>query len=130
MLPLPFKAAAALAVVAVAVLILPRQFHRTPASEVVSLQAVRGVDPTGTAAASSEKRLELQIDLTQLPPQPSWNVEIVDSAGNTVSSHAPSPAGNRLSIVLERPLPRGTYFVRLYGGAQKELLREYGLLTR
>ena len=128
--PLPVRAALALAVVAGAIFLVPRPFQRPAGYKAVALQAVRGAETAGVALVNADQVPQLEIDLTQLPAQASWTVEVVDFTGGKVLEATVETQGSRLSVRLEKPLPGGMYFVRLYGAGRAELLREFGLESR
>jgi hypothetical protein len=87
----------------------------------VSLTALR----SGGAgnSAPSDRELMLHPDLTGLPEDSSYRLEIVDQTGHTVRQGQLTRPQNRIQV---RGLGAGLYFVRVYLPAG-ELLREYGL---
>jgi hypothetical protein len=116
-------AGAALALLALsAVVFLPRAVH-APVVFAVHLAATR--NPGVGAPAPARTPLLLQPDLTGLPAQPSYRLQVVDRAGKPVwrGSLAASAAAGGVSIP---PLAPGVYFARI-SSPQGELYREYGL---
>jgi len=101
----------------------------TGPSAVVVLQATRGIEGLSTAAASAGRPISLQIDPTELLASLSYRLEIVDSAGTSVSAGDAISQGGQIVQTLPKGLPAGKYYVRLYS-ASGELLREYGLQVR
>jgi len=83
----------------------------------VQLTAVRGGATGGRAPAG--RPLVLELDLTGLSGGQGLAGEVVDVTGHLTARFAVK-ASTRL-----RPLPAGSYFVRIYRGS--ELLREYAL---
>lgn len=111
----PVLAFAALAaVVLLGVILVPRQ---GPAPFAVALSATRG--PGIEAKAPAGTTLLLQPDVTGLPAAGSYRAEMVDQNGKQVWTGS-------LPGASVKPVPAGTYFVRLYGPSG-ELLREFGL---
>jgi len=93
---------------------------RTPGSEAqaVALQARRGDVPN----ARANQPLDLEVDLSDVPPAPGYRVEVVDASGKRVwLGGAPARIDNGL--------PPGIYWVRLRTESG-EFLREYGLRAR
>ncbi len=116
-----------LAVVACGLLLLlvtPR-FGRSPGPVVaVSLTAQRGNGAGNSAPAGRE--LMLTPDLTGLPEDSSYRLEIVDLTGSPVRQGTLVRARNGVKVP---GLRAALYFVRVYLPAG-ELLREYGLQIR
>jgi hypothetical protein len=73
----------------------------------------------GEAKAPAGKLLKLQLDLTGIPQDQEYLVEVVDQNGKVVT-------GAYTPVTRIRPLLPGIYFVRLFSRAD-ELLREYAL---
>jgi hypothetical protein len=92
----------------------------------IFLETSRGSD---LRRAPAGRTLDLSLDLTALPPYPSYAVEIVDAAGRTQAQFRSSASGGQATASLANGLRRGTYFIRLYSPSHK-LLREYGLVVR
>ena len=126
----PVRVTVALAMATGIVFVVPRLSQRTASFETVALEAVRGAGSASGSQAHLERIPQLEIDLTQLSPQSSWTVEVVDQSGGKIFETMVKSSGNRLQVNLDRPLPRGSYYVRLYGASRDELLREFGLESR
>ena len=91
----------------------------------VQLFALRGGD--GYAArAPSGRPLDLVFNRRDLSVDLSYRAELVHSLGRQVWSGSVRIADQNLSIRVERPLPAGAYWVRLYS-SDGQLLREFGL---
>jgi len=83
----------------------------------VELTSVRGA---ASGRAPADRPLSLKLDLTGLSDRQPLVGEVVDATGSRVAKF---PVG---APALLKPLPTGSYFVRLFG-ASGELLREYAL---
>ena len=119
--PVWLPATAALAVVVLcAALWLPR-WNRTPAPFAVTLSTARG--PAIAANAPARTPLSLTADLTGLPAQSSYRLEVVDAVGRRVWRG--SVAGDARKTALPG-LGSGIYFARVYS-PEGGLLREYEL---
>jgi hypothetical protein len=92
----------------------------------VVLQSSRGIEGLAVAKAPAGKPLALTIDLTELPPLPSYRLEIVNSGGKPVWQAPASARDGRVTQRLPHGLNTGQYYVRLYT-AGGQLLREFGL---
>jgi len=92
----------------------------------VILHSSRGIDGLAIAKAPSGKLLSLIMDLTELPPFPSYTLEIVNATGKPVWHATAHPENGKISQPTTNRLPVGQYYVRLNapGGA---LLREFSL---
>ena len=98
------------------------RFGRPPGPLVsVSLTAVRGSEVGSSAPAGRE--LILRPDLTGLPDDSSYRLEIVDQTGRPLRQGTIARAQDGVKVP---GLTAGLYFVRIYLPAG-ELLREYGL---
>jgi hypothetical protein len=107
--------AAILLGLALAVLIWIRP---TPAPAfAVKLEAMRGAEPGSKAPAG--RPLDVQPDLSGLPAERTYRLDLVDRDGRGIWQGATASA----TIPALRP---GMYFMRVYSGGG-ELLREYGL---
>lgn len=91
----------------------------------VALRATRGADSLN-ASAPSKQPLELSLDLTGLRDLPSYRVELVGARGETMLQASVRPSDSKLVVTVDKRLPAGTYFARIYTPAG-QLLREYGL---
>jgi hypothetical protein len=118
--------AAALALAAALILV------RTPSPRgkvtIVALEASRGIAGLSQTTAIAGRPLALQIDLTQIPASSSYRLEVVDALGKKEAESAVSPEGGSIVHRLEKGLPAGQHYVRLYRPSG-ELLREYGLVA-
>ncbi len=94
----------------------------------ILLQTTRGADGVSQTAPAGAP-LTLVLDLTDLPQFPSYEVEVVDSVGHPMARSQATPHAGRLEKALDKPLPSGAYYVRLYSPT-RELLREYALIVR
>lgn len=94
--------------------------NEAPAAAAVALAVSRAASAGSSAPAGAP--LALSPDLTGVPEDPSYHLEVVDHLGNPVwRGPYPGPAAS--------PLPSGAYFVRLYS-TEGELYREYALQVR
>ncbi len=89
----------------------------------VALEATRGEGLLRKAPAG--RKLELQLDVATLAPQPAYRLEVVDAAGRAVWSGQASANNSKLTVSTVR-MRTGYYFIRIYG-TNGALLREYGL---
>ena len=92
----------------------------------VFLYASRGIEGLAIAKAPAGKPLAFIIDLTELPPLPSYRIEIVNSQGQPVWQVTAGAHEGRIAPTLTNGLSAGQYYLRLYTTAGK-LLREFGL---
>jgi hypothetical protein len=94
----------------------------------VKLIALRGGEGD-VARAPSGRPLELVFNRGDLATDISYQAEVVNSSGLQMWTGSVRIADQSLSIRVDRPLPAGAYWVRLYtsGG---QLLREFGLSVR
>jgi anti-sigma factor RsiW len=94
----------------------------------VSLVALRGGETT-TASVPAGVPLRLSMDSSSLPEAGSYRIEVVDAFGAEAWNGAAAVANQHLSARVEKILPAGNYWVRIYsadpGGGQ--LLREFSL---
>jgi hypothetical protein len=91
----------------------------------VKLIALRGGEG-GLARAPSGRPLELVFNQGDLATDISYKAEVVNSAGFQMWAGSVRSADQSLSIRVDRPLPAGAYWVRLYT-SWGQLLREFGL---
>jgi hypothetical protein len=91
----------------------------------VVLQSARGT-PNGLGpAAPAGKPFTLALDLIGLQALSQYNVQIVDSTGNSVFKSTVKSSERGVNATVRVPLKSGMYYVRLYDNA--ELLREFPL---
>jgi hypothetical protein len=94
----------------------------------VLLQAVRGPGGAIDARAPGDRPLILRADLSGLPAQALWELEVVDARGTRVHRSAGAVSEGRLEVQLAAGLAAGQYWVRLYApGSGSGPLREYAL---
>ena len=92
----------------------------------ISLEATRGDGIEAKAVAG--RSLMLNLDVSGVTSQSSYQVEVVDRLGNRVWNGTAAGHDSRATaMVLERE--PGIYFIRLYASSG-DLLREYGLEVR
>ena len=91
----------------------------------VRLIALRGGDGDGVARALAGHSLNLVVDRTDLPPAPSYRLEMVSSSGRPEWSGTAQIAAQDISAHVTGRFQPGIYWVRLY--ADDRLLREFGL---
>jgi hypothetical protein len=123
--PMPVLAFAGAAVAAVIVGPMVWQASQ-PLGEpqVIELQAVRAA---AVPEAATRRPLILRVDLAGLPAAPSFRAEIATAAGETqVTRSVTFPA----ELTLEKGLPAGQYWLRLYGAEHAEPVREFGFTVR
>jgi len=98
-----------------------------PPSAVVVLQTVRGNASQPVVAPG--KPVILVLDLTGLPPFPTYQCEVVDSTGSLVFRAGLVAHDSKLQAPFVRGFTQGTYFVRVSSPAH-DLLREFALTVR
>lgn len=104
-----------------------RQAAGSPAVAVF-LQSARGPEDLGIQHAPAGRPLRLSWDASEWPSLPSYRVRVVNSSGRLLLETVAASRQGRPSILLREALPRGRYWIRLYGpSSQGELLREFGL---
>ena len=103
------------------------QSSRAPLAPVATIRliALRGGEGY-LARAPSGRPLDLVFNRRDLPADLSYRAELVHSSGRQVWSGSVRIADQNLSIRMDKPLPTGAYWVRLYSSAG-QLLREFGL---
>jgi hypothetical protein len=117
---------AAASVMAAGVFFVAIERQRTTVGPaIVSLEAMRG--PEAPARTSAGKPAVLVFDVA--PGSQAHEVRIVDRAGVEVASGTPAWKDGRLTLAVAG-LPKGQYWVRLYGQENREPLVEYGLEAR
>jgi len=103
----------------------PRSTSSPPVA--IALKAVRGEEDSAVVRAPKGRALLLEADLTGLPVNGLWDLEVVDAEGRPARRAQAKPDGRRVMVTIPG-LGRGTYWVRLYSPATgAELLREYAL---
>jgi hypothetical protein len=93
----------------------------------VKLDALRDAESNEIHAGQP---LELLLNLSGMPPSPSYRVEIVDLNGSTISSSSVQVQSNSLTLRTDSKLPPGQYWVRLYLPDSTEPAREFALRAR
>jgi hypothetical protein len=131
---IPMPAMATAGALAVLLLMVGIPILRQPGATMgpavaVELSAMRGAENGGIATAGAGHPLELIIDTAQLPAASAYRAEIVDARGAQIWSGSPLRDATRMVLKVSRPLPAGTYWVRLYG-ADRDPLREFGLQVK
>lgn len=111
-----------LAAALVAFLFLP---GRTPERYTdLTLSAYRGAPAPN--AIPSGGLIRLRIDLSELPLLAAYRLKMVDSAGDAVWEAAAKPENGQILAPVNKKLPSGRYFVRLYPDTPDSgLLREF-----
>jgi hypothetical protein len=109
-----------------AMMLATRHLAPSLTSDLVHLVALRGGDGDSMARTRSGGSLQLEIDLSDLPPSDTYRIELVNSYGQEAWSGGGASAGGKLSIHSLWELKTGVYWVRLYSNSG-ELLREFGL---
>lgn len=100
-------------------------------SQEIALNTVRGAETAGAVPARSGGTITLRVDLTELVPQTSYQLDLVDSQRRLRASTELKPVQGQLVWGPLPALPVGQYWIRLSGAAtERELLREYGLAVR
>jgi hypothetical protein len=112
-------------------LILAAPWNGVRPSQEIALNTVRGTETAGAAQARSGGTITLRVDLTELVPQASYQLDLVDSQRRLRASAELKPAQGQLVWGPLPSLAAGQYWIRLSGAApERELLREYGLAVR
>jgi anti-sigma factor RsiW len=133
MFPGPARAWAGAGVMAFGLLLgsfsLTRTFSAPTA--VVRLQSYRGGnalrgDGATQNRAPASRPLDFRIRAEDVPRAPKYRLEVVTSNGRTIWTGAVQVTQTELAAHLEKRLPAGLYWVRLYA-KEPELLMEYGL---
>jgi hypothetical protein len=128
--PLSWKPAAAVAMAVIAVLAVWRPWTDAPAGEEVEvhLHLQRGEAAELVSRVAAGSALSLLVDLSELPPQPVYRLEVVDAEGKRLWEGRVEPAGGIVVANTGVRVLRGNYWVRLFGGPDGAgLLREYGM---
>jgi len=100
--------------------------EQTPVA--ISLQAIRGGEPAAGARAPADRPLLLEIDLTGLPSQQEYALEVAGSTGEPLWQAVVRSASGRIRVRPSRTFRPGAYWVRLFSdGGKTDLLREFSL---
>jgi anti-sigma factor RsiW len=103
---------------------------RRPAGETaVLLSLARGAEDAAVTAPAAGA-LQLSADVSELPPLPRWQVDVVNGSGELEHSTEVEAAGGRLSWRLGDGLRAGRHWVRLRDPKDGALVREFGLVVR
>ena len=102
--------------------------HSFGPAAVITLQAMRGASAAADLPSAGQP-LHLALDITGLPAERRYAVEIVDAAGHAIFSSEAISHDGKLAVVLATGLHAGNHFVRIYSPG-RELLREYALSVR
>jgi anti-sigma factor RsiW len=116
-------ALAALAVLVLAAIVVPRFTGNSQPPLAISLAATRGAGMDAVAPAG--RALALTPDLTGLPADTVYRLEIVDEQGNLTWRGRYSAGQDAAGVPAQRA---GAHFVRVYSSSGV-LLREYGLVV-
>lgn len=103
----------------------------SPAATAAPLQSYRGGDVLRDDGVSMNRApashpLDFTIRAEDVPSSPEYRLEVVTETGKTVWIGAAKPGERELTAHMNRGLPAGLYWVRLYG-QPAELLSEFGL---
>jgi hypothetical protein len=119
--------AGVLAVVAAVLIIVPMQLRTGGTPYDLNLTAYRGDQAVASPAAPAGSKLTLHIDITGLPEVYGYGVQVANADGAVVFDKGIYREGDVMTIPLERTLPAGQYWVRVYEPRTRSLpLREYG----
>jgi len=94
------------------------------APAVVIMESLRGPEVPARIPAGAPATL-----IFDVPPAGAHQVRVVDLAGNVVLTPATGTQDGRLTVSIDR-LPKGSYWVRVYGQDAREPIAEYGLQAR
>lgn len=101
------------------------EFRKSPVMPAtVLMQALRG--PEDGTAISARKPARLVFDLTPSGPAADYRVQIVNLLGAQVLAVPAEFQNGHLSLQIDN-LQAGSYWVRIYRGANSDLIAEYGL---
>jgi hypothetical protein len=124
--PVPAWAGAAL--LCTLLLALTHRLEKPEPPQEVNLQLVRGDPAPAAVSVSAGKQIMLRVDLTELPAQSSYQLDLVDAGNRLVESAVQAPAHGQLVWSPLRTPPAGQYWVRLSGEPpSRRLLREFSL---
>lgn len=125
-------AKSAYAVLAMAVLVMawgvPKLARPAAEWQDAEMRVMRGAEGSLATTVSSGRQIRLRVDLSELPVQPAWRVDVADASGSIVYSTKVQASAASLTVPVERRLRPGQYWVRLYGPPDAaDPLREFGL---
>jgi hypothetical protein len=130
-MPTPVWATAAVAALVVCALALAPSLLTRPSTApafAVALEAARGIEGQAESRVPANTPLRLSIDLSELPLNDSYKVEVVDALGKPEMELTVAAANGRLSAETGRALGAGRHWVRLYSSSDPHsLLREFGV---
>jgi hypothetical protein len=127
--PVPVWAGAA--VLCTLLLVLTYRWERPGLPQELALQLVRGGHSAASVPARPGAPLVLRVDLAELAPQSSYQLDLVDAQNKLLESAALVPTQGQLVWGPLPALPAGQYWVRLSGAPpNRQLLREFSLLVR
>jgi hypothetical protein len=126
-MPAPaWAAAAAVVVLAIGAIFGTQYFSHSGAPVAVALTATRGE----TTSIAAKGPLDLNLDARDLPPAPSYRVQIVDGDGASVwQQQSATMQDGHVHVLVNKRLSRGQYFVRLFA-SDASTPREYALQLR
>lgn len=127
-MPKPVFAGALAALLLAFLIPYSRNFGGGSISE-VALHTTRGVEQNSLPVARAG-RVSLAINVSELPAQPRYHLELVDANGTGIWSGDESPNDQTIHAAVPKKLGRGSYWVRIYGASGNTPLREYGLEVR
>ncbi len=117
--------AGAAAMVVAGFFLMSGEFRQLPmAPAMVFMHALRG--PEAAAAISAGKPARLVFDLTPTGTAQDYEVQIVNLLGTQVLLAPVEFNDGHISILIRKP-KLGSYWVRVYQRAKRELIAEYGL---
>ena len=100
--------------------------YRRPENPQVALVTLASLRGSGTAAAPTNRPLDLEISEPDIPAGGAYSMEIVTLTGESAWKGTPQARGGKLVGHVEKGLDKGPYWVRL-SGADGTLIREFGL---
>lgn len=115
----------AAAVFATVLFLISVEFRKSPvAIATVSMQALRGPEAAPVVAAGKPARLVF--DVAPAGTARDYQIQIVNPLGTQVLASPAESNEGHLSLLVQK-LDFGSYWVRIYRGANRELIAEYGL---
>lgn len=127
--PVPVWAGAA--VLCSLLLVLTYRWERPGPPQELVLQLVRGGLSSTSVPAHRGTPLILHVDLAELAPQSSYQLDLVDAQNRLLGSAALVPTRGQLVWGPLPALPAGQFWVRLSGAPPgRQLLREFSLQVR
>jgi len=130
-MPTPVWATAVVAALVVSALALaPSILTRTSTAPAfaVTLESARGIEGQAESRVPANTPLRLSIDLSELPLNDSYRIEVVDASGKPEVELNVAAANGRLVADTGQALGAGRHWVRLYGSNNPQsLLREFGV---